>query len=253
MCVVIPASGACPLSRLRARVAGALPALAARMKRDGRVRAGVRTRPPVVECHDAPILAPPFFGVRITPPPRAQRARLSSGWHRGRQTKSDRTASHLLSRSESRDQRGAAGFTLLEVMIAIAVLGVAMLALLSLHDSNLQSVMRGQELSTASSLAQSLMTNAEMERIPMVGSTQGDFQRLFPGAYRNFKWQRTVEMSAMFPDIRKVQVTVFYGPRFRHNFSIVEFLHDPTPQIPNGGQVAPGSLGQSPAVGQTTH
>jgi general secretion pathway protein I len=306
MCVVIPASSAGPLSRwrervagaragsagqlardlfprplsrLRERVAGALHALAARMKRDGRVRAEGRTRPTVVESHDAPILAPPFFGVCITPPPRAQRARLSSGWHSGRKSKSDRTASHLLSQRERRDKRGgsagqlardlfprpllshresrdkraAAGFTLLEVMIAIAVLGVAMLALLSLHDSNLQSVMRGQELSTASSLAQSLMTNAEMERIPMVGSTQGDFQRLFPGAYRNFKWQRTVEMSAMFPDIRKVQVTVFYGPRFRHNFSIVEFLHDPTPQIPNGGQVAPGSLGQSPAVGQTTH
>jgi general secretion pathway protein I len=328
MCVVIPASSAGPLSRwrervagaragsagqlardlfprplsrLRERVAGALHALAARTKRDGRVRAGGRTRPTVVKSHDAPILAPPFFGVCITPPPRAQRARLSSGWHPGRKSKSDRTASHLLSPSERRDKRGgsavhlagdlfrcplsrwdkragsagqlarnlfprpllshresrdkreAAGFTLLEVMIAIAVLGVAMLALLSLHDSNLQSVMRGQELSTASSLAQSLMTNAEMERIPMVGSTQGDFQRLFPGAYRNFKWQRTVEMSAMFPDIRKVQVTVFYGPRFRHNFSIVEFLHDPTPQIPNGGQVAPGSLGQSPAVGQTTH
>ena len=113
MCVVIPASSAGPLSRwrervagaragsagqlardpfprplsrLRERVAGALHALAARMKRDGRVRAGGRTRPTVVESHDAPILAPPFFGVCITPPPRAQRARLSSGWHAGRKS-----------------------------------------------------------------------------------------------------------------------------------------------------------------------
>jgi general secretion pathway protein I len=143
------------------------------------------------------------------------------------------------------------GFTLLEVMIAIAVLGIAMLALLSLHHTNLQSVMRGQELSTAAQLAQSLMTNAEMERVPMMGTTQGDFQRLFPGAYRNFRWTRTVEMSAMFPDIRKVQVTVLYGPRFGRNFSLVEFLHDPTPQIPPGqqGQGAP-PLGQSPSVGR---
>ena len=48
-----------------------------------------------------------------------------------------------------RQERGKttalAGFTLLEVMIAVGVLGIAMLALLSLHDSNLQSVMRGQE------------------------------------------------------------------------------------------------------------
>jgi hypothetical protein len=128
-----------------------------------------------------------------------------------------------------------------------------MLALLSLHDTNLQTVIRGQELSTASSLAQSMMTNAEMERVPMVGATRGDFQRLFPGAYRNFRWERTVELSGMFPDIRKVEVRVFYGPGFRHNFSLVEFLHDPTPQILPGQQVPGGALGNSPSVGQTTH
>jgi general secretion pathway protein I len=136
-----------------------------------------------------------------------------------------------------------AGFTLLEVMIAVGVLGVAMLALLSLHDTNLQSVMRGQELSTVSVLAQGLMSAAELERIPMVGRSSGDFQSLDPAAYRNFKWERDVEASAMFPDIRKVQVTVFYGPHFRRSFSLVEFLHDPTPQTPPGQ-----GLGGSPSA-----
>ena len=123
-----------------------------------------------------------------------------------------------------------------------------MLALLSLHDTNLQSVIRGQELSTASQLAQSLMTNAEMERVPMVGTTQGDFQKVFPGAYRNFRWTRNVEMSAMFPDIRKVEVVVYYGPRFGHSFSLVEFIHDPTPQVPPGQQI-PGGQQVTPPGG----
>ncbi len=140
-----------------------------------------------------------------------------------------------------------AGFTLLEVMIAVAVLGIAMLSLLSLHDSNLQGVMRGKELSTASVLAQGLMTNAEMERVPRIGITSGDFQRLFAGAYRNFKWERTVEMSAMFPDVRKVQVTVFYGPRWGKHFSLVEFLHDPTPQLLPGQPAPGGNPGGQPA------
>ena len=137
---------------------------------------------------------------------------------------------------------GSRGFTLLEVMIAVGVLGIAMLSLLSLHDNNLQSVMRGQELSTASMLAQGLMADAEMERYPVVASTGGDFERLFPGWYRNFKWQRNVEASGMFPDIRKVQVVVYYGPRFRKQFSITEFMHDPNPQIlrgPNGAVITP--------------
>jgi general secretion pathway protein I len=143
-------------------------------------------------------------------------------------------------REKRRTATSSGGFTLLEVMIAVGVLGIALLALLSLHDSNLQSVIRGQELSTVSVLAQGLMATAELERVPQIGRTSGDFQTLYPGIYRNFKWEREVEASAMFPDIRKVQVTVFYGPRFRRSFALVEFLHDPTPQTPPG-QGLPGS------------
>ena len=52
----------------------------------------------------------------------------------------------------------------------------------------------------------------------------------------------------MFPDIRKVQVMVYFGPRFGHSFSLVEFLHDPTPQLLPGQQVPGGtpSAGQFP-------
>ena len=41
----------------------------------------------------------------------------------------------------------AAGFTLLEVMIAVAFIGIGMLALLSLHNRNLHTVIGAQELS----------------------------------------------------------------------------------------------------------
>ena len=165
---------------------------------------------------------------------------------------------HLCDRMRGRGagwRRGARAFTLLEVMIAVGVLGFAMLALLSLHDSNLQGVIRGQELSTAAVLAQGMMSNAELERAPMIGISKGDFQKLFPGVYRGFRWQRVVEMSGMFPDIRKVEVTIYYGPRFRHNFSIVEFLHDPTPQESpkdrkNGRMGQPGNLSGLPTAGE---
>ena len=144
------------------------------------------------------------------------------------------------------------GFTLIEVMIAVGVIGIAMLALLALHDSNLQSVMRGQELSTASVLAQGMMTDSEMQRVPMLGKTSGNFDKTFGAGYRNFKWERDVEMSGMFPDIRKVQVTIFYGPRFARSLTVVEFLHDPQPQIQQpGAQPSSGaSPGAQPSPGQ---
>src|SRR5262249_40350705 len=106
-------------------------------------------------------------------------------------------------------------FTLLEVMVAVAFIGFAMLALLSLHHTGMQSVTRGRELTRAAMLAQALMTDAEQTRFPDPGLLKGDFQKMYSGQYANFRWQRTVEQSEEFPDIRRVRITVFYGPGFR--------------------------------------
>jgi len=126
-------------------------------------------------------------------------------------------------------------FTLLEVMIAVAFIGFAMLALLSLHHSGMQSVARTRELTQAAMLAQALMADAEQVRFPEPGRLTGDFQKMYPGQYPNFRWQRTVEESGQFPDIRRVRITVFYGPRFRRSFLLTEFLHNPVPLAPVGG------------------
>jgi general secretion pathway protein I len=130
------------------------------------------------------------------------------------------------------------GFTLLEVMIAVAFIGIAMLALLSLHQSNLASVIRAQDLTRASMLAQQLMSTAEAERFPVPGQTRGDFSHDYPGQYRNFRWERTVEVLPQFPDVRRVRVSIIYGHRFGRRFNLLEFMHNPSPpQFPgqNGG------------------
>ena len=124
-------------------------------------------------------------------------------------------------------------FTLLEVMISVAFIGIAMLALLSLHQNNLDSVIRAQQLTTASMLAQQLMSTAETARFPPPGTTRGDFSRDFPGHYQNYRWQRNVAVVPQFPDIRQVRVSVFYGPHFDRHFELLEFMHNPTPpQLP---------------------
>jgi type II secretion system protein I len=129
----------------------------------------------------------------------------------------------------------AAAFTLLEVMIAVAFIGIALLALLSLHHSNLQSVIRGQDLTRAAMLAEAVMTQAEMERFPPPGSTRGDFSQIYPGQYPNFHWQRSVDASPLFPDVCRVEVRVFYGPRLRRSFDLIEFMHNPIPPQTAGG------------------
>jgi type II secretion system protein I len=122
-------------------------------------------------------------------------------------------------------------FTLLEVMIAVAFIGIALLALLALHHSAMQSVARTRDLTQAAMLAQALMADAEQTRFPEPGRTTGDFQKLYPGQYPNFRWQRIVEQSEEFPDIRRVRITVFYGPGFRRTFVLSEFMHNPLPQL----------------------
>lgn len=128
-----------------------------------------------------------------------------------------------------RSMTAARGFTLLEVMIAVAFVGIAMLALLTLHNSNLESVMRAEQLSRAAMLAQAMMTRAEAGQFPDLGVSQGNFNQLYPGLYPDFHWRQEVDPSPLFPDIRRVEIDIFYGPGLSHKFDVVEFMHDPTP------------------------
>jgi general secretion pathway protein I len=138
------------------------------------------------------------------------------------------------------------GFTLLEVMIAMAVLAIALLALLSLHHQSLQTVIRGQDLTRAAMLAQAVMSEAELERFPNLGVTKGDFNSLFPKEYPNFRWERTVAASGMFPDVRKVVVRVLYGPNLSRSFSLTEYLHSPVPIETPGAQNPDQNANQNP-------
>jgi type II secretion system protein I len=122
------------------------------------------------------------------------------------------------------------GFTLLEVMIAIAFIGIAMLSLMSLHDRNLHSVIHAQEMSRAAALAQALMSQAETERYPDLGNTRGNFEKDYPGKYPGYQWQREVSQTANLPDLRTVTVRIQYaGGR---TFEVSEIMHNPSPTPP---------------------
>ena len=142
----------------------------------------------------------------------------------------------LLGQGEGIRRRELRGFTLLEVMVAIAILGTALVSLLSLHHQSMQSVIRAQDMTRASMLAQAVMTEAELERFPDLGTSSGDFQSSFPGQFQDFRWQRVVEASANFPDVREVKIFVRYGPGQSRSFALVEFLHSPIPPDPATGQ-----------------
>jgi type II secretion system protein I len=148
-------------------------------------------------------------------------------------------------------QKVAAAFTLIEVMIAIAFIGIALIALLALHHTDMQSVIRGQDLTRAAMLAQALMSQAELERFPDPGQKHGDFSQSYPGMFPNFRWQRSVDESTLFPTVERVRVSVMYGPGGRRHFDLIEFMHRPSlpnPSLPGQNNSPNGNT----SPGQTT-
>ena len=67
----------------------------------------------------------------------------------------------------------AAGFTLLEVLIAVAIVAIALVTFMGLHLRSLDATIRAQDLSTAVLLAQGKM--ATMGEFPDTGEEQGKF------------------------------------------------------------------------------
>lgn len=114
------------------------------------------------------------------------------------------------------------GFTLLEVLIAIAVLGTAVVALLGLHARNIRLAAEIQDITIAGTLASQVVASTRSRPFPEVGVTEGEFRNdpdssiLFsdreeaPYGGSNaaaFRWTREVSPTAL-ENLRQVRVVV---------------------------------------------
>jgi len=89
--------------------------------------------------------------------------------------------------AESPAHIALAGFTLLEVVVALAIVAIALVPLLRLHLLSLDATVRAQDLTTAVLLAQGRM--AAMRAFPDPGEEDGTFED--PELTR-FRWHTTV-------------------------------------------------------------
>lgn len=109
-----------------------------------------------------------------------------------------------------RARRGSRGFTLLEVLVAVAVLGLALVSLLSLHVRNIDLIGRDQRITEATLLARALMSEVESGPFPDLGVESGDFEVDYPERYPDLRWEREVTPTPV-PNVREVRVRVFRG------------------------------------------
>ncbi len=100
------------------------------------------------------------------------------------------------------------GFTLLEVMIALAIIAVSLVVILHSQTLGMSLANRSRDLSVASFLAQKRMEEIEMQGFPELGEKEGIVDENYPG----FSYRQVVspgEFSGKsLEGLRKITVTI---------------------------------------------
>lgn len=101
------------------------------------------------------------------------------------------------------------GFTLLEIMVAVAILGLVIVSLLGLRNRSLQDVLLAGRITTATMLAEREM--ADMLSRPLVPlEEEGEFEE--EEEFRGFTWKKIVAPTPIptLPAIMEVRVAVLW-------------------------------------------
>jgi len=118
-----------------------------------------------------------------------------------------------------------AGFTLLEVMVALTVIAFALVGLLGLHGRNIKAVARDQQLTRATLLARELVSQIQFQvasgGLQQLDSSRGTFE-----GYPGFRWEREV-LSTGLDEVREVVVRVVFDERSPNACELVYFVRDP--------------------------
>lgn len=97
------------------------------------------------------------------------------------------------------------GFTLVEVLIAMAILAMALIAVLQMQTQSISMSGEARFMTTASLLAQSKMADLEAEASPVNRDQKGDFAPDHP----EYAWSIQVTDTPL-ARLKKIEVTVFH-------------------------------------------
>lgn len=100
-------------------------------------------------------------------------------------------------------QKKPAGFTLLEVMVAMAILAISLVAVYRLQSQSISLAVESRFKTSAALLAQSKM--AEIEAVPLLNNRteDGDFGPDYP----QYSWRLAIT-DTEFPLFKRIEVTV---------------------------------------------
>ena len=119
---------------------------------------------------------------------------------------------------------GQRAFTLLEIMVALAIIGIAMVALLSLGNRSIGVHDRLQHLTQATLLAQQKMSESELEARRGGVAQLVDGEGVFTEPFADYRWRIEI-ISTPLPAVQQVTVTVLWGDEDRNEgVDVTSFL-----------------------------
>lgn len=98
------------------------------------------------------------------------------------------------------------GFTLLEVMVAVAIMSMVLVTLLGLKNSSMQGVGLAQHMTTATMLATRAMEDAIAIKPLLPAEDEGEFSE---EGYKGYTWKKTI-VPTPFIRIMEVHVAVLW-------------------------------------------
>ena len=110
------------------------------------------------------------------------------------------------------------GFTLLEIMVSIAIISIVLVSLFRMHASTIRLAEKIQFNAVATSLARKKITEIRMDMTD-AGDDRGDFGDDFPG----YTWESTMGEMPVFDEnmisekqaekMKRIDLTIFLGER----------------------------------------
>jgi general secretion pathway protein I len=121
------------------------------------------------------------------------------------------------------------GFTLLEVMIAVAIVAIALVTLLGLGNRSIDINGRLQKITQATLLAQHKMTEIETQP-PSVDRELQEEEGVFDSPFEQYRWRVVYEEMPLLQEVHLVTVTVAWGDAARNELvDLSSFLRRRSP------------------------
>ncbi len=121
------------------------------------------------------------------------------------------------------------GFTLLEVMVAMAIIAITLVTVFNSQSQSLSMACEAKFNTTAPLLAQKKMAELEIAEAEDVSSESGDFGDDFPGYY----WKLTVEEPSfdnpenVSDHLKQLDLTISWGEDEQYSYSLRLYRFSP--------------------------